>query len=282
MHRVSCVWKEQNPKSLPYHSQISKHNKHETHWEKSHRVWLGVAMFLFLFTVCLFAIPTTLDMSIEGQGLVPVLERKKGLQQLWRTSVPSKQLEVQEEGIRSVQGRIGGWTLKSNHFTLFNLSSKVTPQQSCEFSPYCWRCVKYLVCKLLYTQMCAFGVHYQYSFTVGSQGSDEIFSLSSLEKVMVWYFVTDNHNINCSMGVLIGFCKCSRFNSESSEVIQGHIDLRLWFTLKVQWRLARKWAMRQPFVRFGSGHSQSTIEQPYQNTQPIWSRFFLSSCVCFL
>ena len=129
MHRVSGVWKEQYPKSLPYQSQVSqsKHNKHENHWEKSHRIWLGIAVFLFLFTVCLFTIPATLDMSIDGQGLVPVLERKRDLQ-LWSTSVLSKHLEVQQEEIRSVQGRIGGWTLKSNHFTLFNHLSKITPQ----------------------------------------------------------------------------------------------------------------------------------------------------------
>lgn len=124
MHRVSGVWKGTAQYRFPHYdstASFSKHNRREAaasqYWEKSRRVWISIAVFLFVFALCLFLIPASLDDPlVENREVGRTLQSQSH-------SLPT-QLKVSEEAAEDLPNKNQHpLKLRPDHFTLFNHSS---------------------------------------------------------------------------------------------------------------------------------------------------------------
>ncbi|CAK9206777.1 unnamed protein product [Sphagnum troendelagicum] len=139
MHRVSSVWKESPRKEegalgggaiTNWQQNLAKgNNNHHSNskndlqllrysWERSHKVWPAITMFLFVFTVCLIMIPELLDsVSLEARrsadlvaGSVQPGEQdsvRLMISELSRSSVLDVAPEITHGAVRGVQGLAG-------------------------------------------------------------------------------------------------------------------------------------------------------------------------------
>lgn len=140
MHRVSSVWKESPRKeegalgggaisnwqqnlAKGNNNHHSNNNKNDLQllrysWERSHKVWPAITMFLFVFTVCLIMIPELLDsVSLEARrsadlvaGSVQPGEQDSArlmISELSRSSVLDVAQEITHGAVRGVQGWAG-------------------------------------------------------------------------------------------------------------------------------------------------------------------------------
>jgi hypothetical protein len=139
MHRVSSVWKESPRKEegalgggaiTNWQQNLAKgNNNHHSNskndlqllrysWERSHKVWRAITMFLFVFTVCLIMIPELLDsVSLEARrsadlvaGSVQPGEQdsvRLMTSELSRSSVLDVAPEITHGAVRGVQGWAG-------------------------------------------------------------------------------------------------------------------------------------------------------------------------------
>lgn len=124
MHRVSGVWKGTAQYRFPHYdstASFSKHNRREAaasqYWEKSRRVWISIAIFLFVFALCLYLIPASLDDPlVENREVGRTLQSQSH-------SLPT-QLQVSEEATEYLPNKNQHpLKLRPDHFTLFNHSS---------------------------------------------------------------------------------------------------------------------------------------------------------------
>jgi hypothetical protein len=139
MHRVSSVWKE-NPRKeegalggaiTNWQQNLAKgNNNHHSNnnkndlqllrysWERSHKVWPAITMFLFVFTVCLIMIPELLDsVSLEARRSADLVtgsfqpgeqdSARLMISELSRSSVLDVAPEIAHGAVRGVQGWAG-------------------------------------------------------------------------------------------------------------------------------------------------------------------------------